>query len=77
MLSGGEEDAVLHQAGGVAHARDVVALRFYREIIEVDAAKDDAGVGGGWDQADVPVDPGVQANAFCGSRLRDGCLEHL
>jgi hypothetical protein len=44
VLGGGEKDALLHEAGGVADASNVVAVGFDWEIVEVHAAEDDAGV---------------------------------
>ena len=46
MLGGGEQDALLHEAGGITDASHIVAVGFDWEIVEVDAAKDDAGVRG-------------------------------
>jgi hypothetical protein len=46
VLGGGEQDALLHKAGGVADASDVVAVGFDGEIIEINAAEDDAGIRG-------------------------------
>jgi hypothetical protein len=46
VLGGGEEDALLHEAGGVTDASDVVTVGFDWEVIEVDAAKNYAGIGG-------------------------------
>jgi len=46
VLGGGEENALFHEARGVTHARDVLALRFNVEIFEVQAAKNDAGSAG-------------------------------
>lgn len=68
---------MLHQAGGVTHTRDVVALRFNREIVEVDTTKHNAGIGGRWYQADMSVHAGMKAHAFGGSRIRNCRLEHL
>jgi len=49
MFGGGKQDALLHEAGGVADAGDVVAMGFDWEIVEVDAAEDDPGVRGSWE----------------------------
>ena len=68
---------MFHQASGIAHARDVVALRFDREIVEVDATEHDAGVRGSGYQANVAVDAGVEAYAFGGSWICNSRLEHL
>jgi hypothetical protein len=68
---------MLHQAGGIAHTRDVMALRFDREIIEVDAAKHDAGIRGSGYQANVAVDAGVETYALGRSWICNSRLEHL
>ena len=68
---------MLHQAGGIAHTRDVMALRFNREIVQVDAAKHNAGIRGSGYQANVAVDAGVEAYAFGGSWICNSRLEHL
>src|SRR5260370_12729176 len=47
MLGGGEQNALFHEARGIADASDVVPLRFDREIVQVNAAKHDTGIGGG------------------------------
>src|SRR5260370_29137 len=47
MLGGGEQNALFHEARGIADASDVVPLRFDREIVQVNAAKHDTGVGWG------------------------------
>jgi hypothetical protein len=67
---------LLHQAGGVTDTRDVVALRFDRKIVQVDAAKNDSGFSGRGGQGNVAKDTGVQADSL-GARGRcDGCLKH-
>src|SRR5258708_11236557 len=76
MLGGGEQNAWFHEARGIADVSDVVRLRFDGEIVQVNAAKHDTGIGGGRHQADMTVHAGVEAHTF-GRRLRsDGCLEH-
>ena len=42
MLSGRDEHAFLHQAGGVADASNVAPSRFHLEVVQVGAAKDDS-----------------------------------
>ena len=76
VLGRGQQHALFHQAGGVADARDVVALRFDRKIVEVDAAKNDAGVGGSGSQTDVAVDSGVESHTLGGRRAQNGGLKH-
>ena len=45
MLGGREQDALPHQAGGVADARHVAHVGLDFEIVEIDAAEHDARVG--------------------------------
>src|SRR5258707_9651690 len=77
MLGGGEEHAVFHQASGITHARDVVALRFDCEIVEIDATEHDAGIRRTGYQANLALDAGVEAYAFGGSWICNSRLEHL
>ena len=72
MLSGGEQNALLHKAGGVADASDIVALGFDGEIIEVDATEDDAGVRGSRLKTELGVDTGVEAHTFGFHGAMDG-----
>src|SRR5690348_15878746 len=53
MLSGGEQHAVHHKAGGVADAGDVAAVGFDFEIVKIGAAENDAGAGRGGEQTEV------------------------
>src|SRR5580704_1946981 len=76
MLSGGEQHALLHQAGGIAYACDVVSLRLNVKIVEVRATEDDFSVGRSWEQADVSENPGVKANTFSRRLSRYSGLEH-
>jgi len=55
VFGGGEQDALLHKAGGVADASDVVAVGFDWEIIEINAAEDDAGIRGSGEETKVCV----------------------
>jgi len=64
VLGGGEQDALLHEAGGVADASDVVAVGFDREIVEIDAAEDDAGIRGSGEQTELRVDTRVKAHTL-------------
>jgi len=77
VLGGGEENALFHEAGGVTHARYVVALRFDGKVIEVHAAKNDAGFGRRGDKPNVAVDTSMESHAFGDSRPGDGSLEHI
>ena len=76
MLGGGEEDALLHEAGRVADASDVVAVGFDGEIVEVDAAKDDAGVRGSGEKAELGVDAGVETHTLGFYCVLNGGLKH-
>ena len=76
MLGGGEEDALLHKAGCIADASDVVAVGFDREIVEIHAAENDAGVGGSGLKAKLRVNAGVETHTFGFNRAVDGRLKH-
>lgn len=76
VLGGGEKDALLHEAGGVTDAGDVVAVSFNGEIVEVDAAEDDAGVWRRGLKAQLRVDASVETDAFGFDWTMDGGLEH-
>src|SRR5215469_5874113 len=76
MLGGGQQHSLLHQAGGVADSSNVLTLGLDREVVEINAAENDAGLGGCGHQADATVDAGVQAHTL-GRRFSSyGCLEH-
>jgi hypothetical protein len=62
MFGGGEQDALLHKAGGIADASDIVTVGFDGEIVEVDAAEDDAGVRRSGEQAELRVDTRVETH---------------
>ena len=64
VLGGGEEDALLHEAGGVADAGDVVAVGFDWEIVEVDAAENDASVWRSGLKTELGVDAGVETHTL-------------
>lgn len=76
VLGGGEQDALLHEAGGVADASDVVAVGFDGKVVEIDAAENDAGVGGSWEKTNVGVDAGVEADPLAFDRTKNRGLEH-
>ena len=63
MLGGGDEDALAHEAGGVADFRDIAASGGDGESVEVRAAKDHAGAGGGRKQPHIDGGSTVQSNA--------------
>lgn len=82
MLGGGEQDALLHEAGGVADASDVVAVGLDGEIVEVDAAEDNSGVGWSGLKPKLGVDSSMKAHTLgfygtmdCGLKHRVAHLE--
>jgi hypothetical protein len=76
MLGGGQEDALLHEAGGVADAGDVVAMGFDGEIVEVDAAENNTGIRGSRLKAELGVDAGVETHTLGFYRVLNSGLEH-
>ena len=64
VLGGGEQDALLHQAGGVADARDVADVRLDFEIIEIHAAKNDTGIRRRRHEPQMAANGCVKADAF-------------
>jgi len=77
VLGGGEENALLHEAGGVADASDIVTVGFNRKIVQVDATKDDAGIRRSWLKAEFGVHAGVEADALGFDWTMDGGLKHI
>jgi hypothetical protein len=65
MLGGGEQNALFHEARGITDASDVAPLGFNREVIQVDAAEDDACFGRGGYQTDVAIHTGMETHTFC------------
>jgi hypothetical protein len=65
MLGGGEQNALFHEARGITDASDVAPLGLDREVIQVDAAKDDACFGRGGYQADVTIHTGMETHTLC------------
>jgi hypothetical protein len=76
VFGGGKQNALLHEAGGVADASDIVAVGFDGEIVEIDAAKNDTGIRGSGLKTELGMDTGVEANAFGFHGTMDGGLEH-
>src|SRR5580692_7703060 len=76
MLRRREQDSLLHQAGGVADSRNVVALSFNGKIVEVRAAKDDARVSRRRKEANMSEDSGVKTHTFSECLSRYGGLNH-
>ena len=64
-----------HQAGGVADAGDIADVGFDFEIVEVHAAKDDAGIGRSGNETQAAADGGVQTDAFGFDRALNCNLE--
>jgi hypothetical protein len=63
VLGGGDEHALAHEAGGVGDFGDVAAGGGDLEVFKIGAAEDDAGAGGGGQQAHGHRRPAVQADA--------------
>jgi hypothetical protein len=64
VLGGGEENALLHEAGGVTNASDVVAVGFDGKVIEVNTAEDDPSVWRSWLKAELRMDAGVETHTL-------------
>lgn len=62
MLGGGQQHALLHQAGGIAYAGNVVPLGFDGEVIQIDSTENNAGLRWCGDQAHGPLHARVQAH---------------
>ena len=78
VLGGGEQHALLHQAGGVADARDVSHMRFDLKIVEVHAPEHDSGIGRGRHKPQVGFYGGVEADSLGGNRPFDrGLIAHV
>jgi hypothetical protein len=76
VLGGGEQHALLHEAGGVADASDIVAMGFDGEIIEVDTTEDNSGVRRSGLKPELRVDARVEAHTFDFHGAMDGGLKH-
>ncbi len=64
VFRGGEQYALLHETGGITDASDVVPLRLDWEIVQINAAKNDARFGRRGYQTDVTVDTCVEAHTL-------------
>src|SRR3954447_5174423 len=73
MFGGRDENALLHQAGGVAHARNISTGGFDLKIVEINAAKDDTRSRGRGQHAHFHSSAAVQADAFASDFCPD-CL---
>jgi len=76
MLSRGKEDALFHQAGGVADTSDVFPACLDDEIVQVRAPKHDAGIGRRRNQADMAKDSGMKTDALRTDFTLNSGLEH-
>ena len=77
MLGGGEQHALLHQAGGVTDPGDVPAVGFDLKVVEVRAPEDDPGVRWRRHQAQVAAHGGVQADSrSLNGTLNSGLIRH-
>src|SRR3984893_10082858 len=76
VLRRGKQHTLFHQAGGVTDASDVVPFSFDREIVEVNAAKNNSGIRRRGSQANVAIHASVKAHALRFSRSRYGALKH-
>src|ERR1700722_2305613 len=63
MLSGGKQNALAHQAGGVADSSYVTNVSFNFKIIEIDATEDDPRVGRRRNQSQLAWYSRVQAHS--------------
>ena len=66
VLGGRDQDALFHQAGGVADAGDVAAAGFDGEAIEIGAMEDDARAGGSGQDSEVDGSSAVEADSGAG-----------
>ena len=73
MFGGGDEHAFLHQARGVAHFGDVAAVGLDLITIKVNTAEDDAGRGGGGQDAQGNSNTAVKSYALTFDRAAN-CL---
>src|SRR5579883_2909676 len=69
-------NALLHQAGGIADARDVLTVRFDGKVVQVHAAEDYAGIRRCRKEAEMRMNTRMETNALCINRTVDGALEH-
>ena len=74
MLRGGNEDALLHQACGIAHARHVLSPGLNREALQVRSLKDDAGIRRGGNKSYIDGHAGVKADSCNAYRRGDSLL---
>src|SRR5579859_4694228 len=75
MLGSGNKNALPHQAGGVAYARDVAPTSRDRKIIQVRTQENDAGGGGRWQDSNRNRNTAMQSDAARFHRALDGGLK--
>ena len=66
MFGGRDEDALFHQAGGVADAGDVAAAGFDSEGVEVGAMENNSSAGGSGEDSEVDGSAAVEADSGAG-----------
>jgi len=76
VLGGGKEDALLHKAGGVADASDVVAVGFDGEVVKVNATENDAGVWRSRLKTELGMDSCVETHTLGFYRTMNCRLKH-
>jgi hypothetical protein len=76
VFGGGEQDALLHKAGGIADTGNIVAVGFDWEIIEINAAEDDAGIRWSGQQTEVRVNTRVKTHTLSFGCAVDCGLKH-
>jgi hypothetical protein len=76
MLRGGEQDALLHEAGGIADPGDIVTVGFDREIVEVDSTENDASVRGSRLKPELGADACVETHTLGFYGAMNGGLKH-
>ena len=76
MFGGGEQDTLLHEAGGIADASDVVAMGFDREVVKINAAENNAGIRGSGEETEVRVNTRVKTHTLSFDCAMDCGLKH-
>ncbi len=76
VFGGGEQDALLHEAGGIANASDVVAMGFDGEVVKINAAENDAGIRRSGEETKVCVYTGVETHTLSFDCAVDCGLKH-
>jgi hypothetical protein len=76
VLGGGEQDALLHEAGGVTYASDVVAVGLNGEIVKINSAENDTSIRRRGEETKVRVDTGVETHTLGFDCAVDCGLKH-